>query len=102
MPRTAGNEKESVKMTTLFVRHTVEDFDAWKAAYDAFDAERRTMGVTGQGAYRVVDSPGEVTVYHEFDSLDAARSFVASARLQEVMESAGVTGSPQIWFAEKA
>ncbi len=38
-------------MATLFVRHKVKEFGAWKAAYDAFDAERNGLGVTGHGVY---------------------------------------------------
>ena len=88
-------------MATLFVRHSVKDFDAWKAAYDAFDAERQTMGVTGHGVYQVEGRPNEVTIYHHFDSLDQARSFVDSPRLKEVMEAAGVVGAPDMWFANR-
>jgi len=79
----------------------VKDFGAWKAAYDAFDAERQTMGVTGHGVYQVEGSPNDVTVYHHFDSLDEAKSFVDSPRLKEVMEAAGVVGAPDMWFANR-
>lgn len=88
-------------MATLFVRHSVKDFGVWKAAYDAFDAERQTMGVTGHGAFQVDGSANEVTIYHEFDSMEKAKSFVDSARLKEVMESAGVVGAPEMWFANR-
>jgi quinol monooxygenase YgiN len=89
-------------MATLFVRHKVEDFGAWKAAYDAFDAERKTMGVTAHGVFQTEDNPNEVTLYHEFENMDAAKTFVGSARLKEVMESAGVVGPPDMWFTKKA
>ena len=89
-------------MATLFVRHKVKDFGKWKAAFDAFDAERKTMGVTAHGVYRAEENPNEVTLYHEFSSMDAAKAFVGSARLKEVMESAGVTGAPDMWFTNKA
>jgi quinol monooxygenase YgiN len=87
-------------MATLFVRHKVKEFGAWKAAYDAFDQERKTMGVTGQGAYQADDDPNDVTVYHVFESMDAAKAFVGSARLKEVMKNAGVVGDPDIWFTK--
>jgi hypothetical protein len=32
----------------MYVRHHVTDFAAWRKVYDAFDAKRREMGVTGQ------------------------------------------------------
>jgi quinol monooxygenase YgiN len=89
-------------MAVLFVRHKVKDFGSWKAAYDEFDAERKTMGVTGHGVFQAEDNPNEVTIYHEFADVDAAKSFVGSARLKEVMESAGVEGAPEMWFTNKA
>jgi len=89
-------------MATLFVRHDVQDFGTWKAAYDAFDAERKTMGVTGHGVYQSENDPNNVTVYHDFETMEAAKQFMGSARLKEVMESAGVAGEPVIWFANRA
>ena len=89
-------------MTRMFVRHKVEDFATWKAAYDAFDQERSGMGVTGHAAYKVEGNPNEVTVTHDFDDLAAAKGFADSVRLKEVMKEAGVVGAPEIWFAERA
>jgi hypothetical protein len=89
-------------MATLFVRHRVKSFGTWKAAYDAFDVERKTMGVIGHGVYQADGNPDDVTVYHEFDSMDKAKAFAGSARLKEVMEGAGVAGSPEIWFTNRA
>jgi len=89
-------------MATLFARHDVKDFAAWKAAYDAFDAERQTMGVTDHGVYRADDDPNQVTVYHHFESVDAAKAFAGSARLKEIMEEAGVVGTPDIWITNRA
>lgn len=88
-------------MATLFVRHHVMDFGAWKKAYDDFDAERTSMGVTGHGVYQADGDPNDVTIYHDFDSLEAARSFMASPRLREVMSNAGVEGAPDFWFATR-
>lgn len=87
-------------MATLFVRHQVADFDAWKKVYDEFDAERRTMGVTSHGVYQLDGNPNDVTVYHEFDSMDAAKAFVADPRLRNAMEHAGVQGQPDIWITQ--
>jgi len=89
-------------MVTMFARHEVEDFGKWKAAYDAFDKERKTMGVTGDGVYRADDDPNNVTIYHRFANVDTARKFAGSARLKEVMKGAGVVGSPDIWITNEA
>jgi hypothetical protein len=89
-------------MVRLFVRHPVSDFAHWKKAYDSFDAERREMGVVGHAAYHAVGDPTDVTVWHDFENLEAAQSFMGSERLREVMEGAGVAGEPQVWFAVPA
>ena len=89
-------------MIRLFVRHPVADFATWKQAYDDFDAERRGMGVVGDEVYQTVGDPNDVTVWHDFESEEAAQSFMGSARLHEVMDEAGVTGPPQIWFTRRA
>lgn len=85
-------------MATMFVRHDVADFGAWMKAYDDFDADRRSMGVTGHGVYQADGNPNDVTVYHHFDSMEAAKAFAASPRLKEAMQAAGVQGDPTIWF----
>lgn len=88
-------------MATLFVRHRVKDFPTWKAAYDEFDAERKTMGVTGHGVYQTDGDPNDVTVYHHFANMHAAKSFAGSARLKDVMKEAGVEGTPDMWFVNQ-
>ena len=88
-------------MATLFVRHKVKNFDAWKAAYDAFDAKRTSMGVTDHGAYQSNSDPNEVTAYHHFDDIAVAKTFAGSTELKEAMEDAGVVGTPDIWFGTR-
>lgn len=85
-------------MATLFVRHEVKNFDAWKKAYDEFDGERKTMGVTAHGVYQLDSDPNDVTVYHTFKNMDEARNFAHSDRLKEIMKGAGVVGNPDMWF----
>jgi hypothetical protein len=89
-------------MATLFVRHTVGDYAAWRKIYDQFDATRRSMGVTSDGVYQLEGNPNDVTIYHEFDSMDTAKAFAASSELREAMGQAGVTGTPDVWFTQRA
>lgn len=88
-------------MVTLFVRHRVADYAKWRKAYNDFDTERRSMGVSGHGVYQLDGNPNDVTVYHEFASIDAAKAFAGNPRLKEVMQAAGVEGAPDIWIANK-
>jgi len=101
-PRVPSNQGQGVPMVRMFVRHRVNDFATWKAAYDAFDEERSGMGVRGDAVFQAVDDPNDVTAWHDFDSTEAAQAFAESPRLREVMEGAGVAGPPSIWFATRA
>jgi hypothetical protein len=89
-------------MVRMFVRHRVEDYPRWRGGYDAFDDERRGMGVTDDGVFCAVEDPNDVTVFHDFATGDEATAFAQSARLREVMGDAGVVGVPEIWFAAHA
>jgi hypothetical protein len=89
-------------MVRLFIRHQVRDYPTWRSAYDAFDSERESMGVRGHAVYQTIAAPQDITVWHDFNDLAAAKAFASSHRLREVMKAAGVQGEPQIWFVEKA
>ena len=86
----------------MFIRHDVTDYATWRKAYDGFDATRRKLGVTAQAVYRSVDDPNDVTVTHDFASVEKAKTFAASPDLKAAMEKGGVKGTPQIWYATKA
>ena len=88
-------------MTTLFVRHTVKDYAAWRKLYDSFAPVQQANGVAAQAVYQSAEDPNDVTVTHEFASLDAAKSFVGKPELKEAMQKAGVVGAPSIWFTNK-
>ena len=44
-------------MTTMFVRHTVSDYKAWRKAYDDFAPVQKAKGVTAEAVYRAADNP---------------------------------------------
>jgi len=89
-------------MAQIFVRHTVKDFRKWRKAYDAFNAERKGMGVIGDAVYQSLDDPNDVTVHHNFKTRRRAEIFVESDRLKEVMKDAGAKGKPKIWFVKES
>jgi hypothetical protein len=88
-------------MATLFVRHQVADFVAWKSGYNKYDSLRKDHGVTSAGVYQSVDDANDVTVYHEFDTIEAAKAFAAMPELKAAMDELGVTGAPQIWLTTR-
>ena len=84
----------------IYIRHNVTDYADWRKTYDAFDAKRRKMGVTGQAVYRSIDDENDVTVTHDFTNAEKAKAFASSPDLKAAMENAG--GAPQIWFTIRA
>ncbi len=89
-------------MIRMFVRHDVKDFGVWKAAYEAFDAERKTMGVRGDAVFQAADNPNNVTAWHDFETMASAQAFAGSERLKQVMTDAGVASAPSVWFTTQA
>ena len=86
-------------MTRMFARHQVEDFDQWKKVYDDFD--RASMGVRDDAVFQAAEDPNDVTVWHDFDDLESARSLAESDELRDAMKEAGVVGEPTIWFTDR-
>jgi hypothetical protein len=80
----------------------VEDFGEWKAGYDGAASLRDEHGVRADGLYQAADDPNDVTVFHDFDSADAAAKMIGDPRLAEIMKELGVTGEPQIWITTEA
>jgi hypothetical protein len=50
-------------MVRMFIHHRVEDYPQWRRGYDAFDEERRGMGVTDDGVFCAVEDSNDVTVF---------------------------------------
>jgi heme-degrading monooxygenase HmoA len=88
-------------MVRLFVRHKVHDYAVWRKAYDGFKPTRIKLGVQAQAVYCDVDDGNDVTVSHEFNSLDAAKAFTSSSELKAAMKSAGVIGAPTVWITRR-
>jgi hypothetical protein len=57
--------------------------------------------VTGHGVYQTDGNPNDVTVYHHFDTIDAAKAFMANPKLHEAMRKGGVQGEPTYWFTDR-
>lgn len=87
-------------MIRMFARHPVKDFTAWKRVYDDFDEERRGLGVQGESVFQSAEDAHDITVWHDFESAQAAHAFADSSRLREVMDTAGVAAAPTIWFTK--
>ncbi len=85
----------------MFVRHEVSDYATWRKAFDAFAPTQTKLGVTSKAVYQSVDDPNDVTVVHDFQTLEKAKAFAASPELKAAMDKAGVKSAPQIWYTTK-
>ena len=89
-------------MATLFIRHTVANFATWKQVYDSVADFQKSGGVTAQAVYQAADNPNDVTITHDFASLEQAQAFSNNPELRAIMERAGVVGAPTLWFTNRA
>jgi len=88
-------------VATMFVRHTVSNYQTWRKVYDDFASVQKAKGVTAQAVYQAADNPNDITVTHEFATVEAAQAFAKNDELKKAMQSAGVVGAPTIWFTNK-
>ena len=88
-------------MPYMQIRHKVQDYAVWKAAFDEHGSTRKAAGSKGGWLFRSADDPNELVAIFEWDSLENARKFVGSDDLRRAMEQAGVTGPPDILFLDQ-
>jgi heme-degrading monooxygenase HmoA len=86
----------------MFVRHTVENYEAWKSVFDSGVDMRKRNGEKSHRIMRQENGSSEVFALFKWDSLDNARNFASSSELREAMAKAGVVGKPEIYFLEEA
>lgn len=86
------------ELPAMMVSHKVANLDAWFEGYTSAATLRAQGGIVGEAANQVLDDTGTVLVYHQAESQDALRAFMANPALKDVMQKAGVTSAPQVTF----
>jgi len=89
-------------MATMFARHHVSDYGAWRRVYDATADTQKRFGVLAQSVYQAANDPNDVTITHDFGTVEEAQAFAASNELHDALSQAGVEGAPTIWFVNRA
>ena len=87
---------------TLFVRHQVEDYAAWRSVYDEVEDLRQQYACFGAEVFTSPDDKQDVYVIHRFPSVEQAEGFAHSDALREAMGRAGVIGAPRIEITVEA
>ena len=88
-------------MIHTIVRHKVKDYEKWKSAFDGNSAARKAGGEKGGRLFHNVDDGSEVIIYLRWDTMENARKFYNSEDLKSVMQKAGVSEKPDIYFLEE-
>jgi hypothetical protein len=63
-------------MITLHIENTIDDYDAWKAAFDRYDRARRDHNVLAYRISRPADNPSTVYIDLDFGTRADATAFV--------------------------
>jgi quinol monooxygenase YgiN len=83
------------------MRARVESFETFQATFAAGDEMRRSSGMRATTVARDAQEPGVVVVQSRWDDVAAAKKFLASDRMREIMKTAGVQ-APELHFLEIA
>jgi hypothetical protein len=78
--------------------HSVADFDRWLEGYDGAADLQAAKGIVGQAANRSLDDPAVAIVYHQAESFDTLRAFLADDEIKATMQEAGVISAPDVRF----
>jgi len=89
-------------MTSVLVRHKVQDYAKWKSTYDTLDSFHKAHGVKSAQILRSADNPNELVIISEFADAATARAFAQSEELKQIMQRAGVADKPDMYFLDKA
>jgi hypothetical protein len=86
------------ELPAFMLRHSVADFDRWLEGYDGAADLQTAKGIVGHAANRSIDDPAVAIVYHQAESFDVLRAFLADDELKAKMQEAGVTSAPDVQF----
>ena len=89
-------------MIAILIWHPVENYEKWKAEFDAFHDTRKASGELNYQIYRPLDDPNNLVALFEWDSTENAKTFLDSSELKDAMQRAGVSGQPDITIMENA
>ena len=86
------------ELPAMMVSHTVADVDKWLTAYKAAAGIQKQGGIIGNAANQSLDDSNLVIVYHQAETHDALKAFLATPGLKDAMTRAGVTSEPKVTF----
>ena len=86
------------QLPAFLLHHDVADVDTWLGGYDAAATLQKSAGIIGHAAARSLDDPSSITVYHQAETFEELRTFLADPQLHTAMQEAGVISEPDVTF----
>jgi quinol monooxygenase YgiN len=80
----------------VVISHDVEDYAAWKRAFDRHAGTRRSAGIIVAHVNQDAENPNRLSVYLAAADRSKLQAFLGDITLMAVMRDAGVTGPPHI------
>lgn len=74
------------------------DFDRWLGGYDEAAGLQAANGIVGQAGNRSLDDPAVAIVYHQAESFDTLRAFLANDDLKAKTQPARTVSAPDVQF----
>lgn len=89
---------------SVFIRHKVEDFAAWKKMYDEGSQMRRDGGTLGDSVHRDPDDPNMAIIYLQFADVSTAKAVTVRLDSDEFRSMAKTHGihldTLEVWIGE--
>lgn len=89
-------------MPTVRIEHPVPSYDGWKQAFDSDPVGREQSGVRRYQILRPVDDANFVMIDLDFDTRDAAESFLTAMRGVWSRVQGTIMDNPRAWIVEVA
>ncbi len=89
------NEEKVPGAYHVGITHEVVDFDKWKVAFDADRGNRIKGGLNDLCVATAEGNDNMVTIILSTDNIEVCKSMFADPKVAEVMQDAGVIGTPK-------
>lgn len=83
----------------LMVNYRVDDFEAWKAVFEAGEQGRADSGFLGHHVNRAENDPNSLTLYFGIADKEKAVAYSSSDAVKALMQDATVVSAPEINWA---
>ena len=94
--QTQERTQSQIPAAAVVVTHEVEDYSAWKVAFDRHAPARRNAGIIAAHVNQDAENPNQVSVYMAGTDAGKLSAFLGNLDLMATMRDAGVKGPPHI------